>query len=395
MPQVVEVLKYVHEIYEEETLGVALSGDIATVEVRYRELYGNAKKQLEILLVELRALRTAHPNLRAVIEIIERYLIDFDRLAAAQRIVTVDREKVVEKEIERGVLVPSHDIRGELAMSLLVEKLVNEIKSIKKTNPNIKLSLEDDIGFIFFSEIYDNNRSSGAFSSDFSVNLKRFTENAIHKFTKNGGQWTSDHEFMLHSVLSERFAMANVIKQANEEIEKAKALAEVKGQALREKENQFQVMSKTIQGLRDTLSQLISNNASLSTNVQLTQSIDTLGTFYTNYFTIQTEPMRELGEWQGSGNDWNRLLSFIRERTAETEILKGRLIELEKSGISKEYSGVDSQRTIDSLRRENGELSREIDRLKTQLSQAGNSSSGNQRELEIKLKTANSRIQEL
>lgn len=131
-------------------------------------------------------------------------------------------------------------------MSLLVEKLVNEIKVIKKSNPNVKLSLEDDIGFIFFAEIYDS-RAGGAFSSDFAANLKRFTETAISKFTKNGGQWTSDHEFMLHSVLSERFAMANVIKQANEEIEKAKALAEIKGQALREKENQFQVMSKTVQ----------------------------------------------------------------------------------------------------------------------------------------------------
>ena len=36
MPQVVEVLKYVHEIYEEETLGVALTGDVSVAETRYR-----------------------------------------------------------------------------------------------------------------------------------------------------------------------------------------------------------------------------------------------------------------------------------------------------------------------------------------------------------------------
>jgi hypothetical protein len=46
-------------------------------------------------LVELRQLRTSQPNLRGVIDIIERFLIDFDRLAAAQRVVAVDREKVV------------------------------------------------------------------------------------------------------------------------------------------------------------------------------------------------------------------------------------------------------------------------------------------------------------
>lgn len=46
MPQVVEVLKYVHEIYEEDGLGVALTGDLQVAELRYRELYGNSKKQL-------------------------------------------------------------------------------------------------------------------------------------------------------------------------------------------------------------------------------------------------------------------------------------------------------------------------------------------------------------
>jgi hypothetical protein len=60
-------------------------------------LYGNAKKQLEILLVELRQLKSSNPNLRGVIEIIERFLLEFDRLAAAQRVVAVDREKIVEK----------------------------------------------------------------------------------------------------------------------------------------------------------------------------------------------------------------------------------------------------------------------------------------------------------
>ena len=75
MPQVVEVLKYVHEIYEEEALGVGITGDIQVAELRYRELYGNAKKQLEILLVELRKLKSSNPNFRTIIEIIEKFLL--------------------------------------------------------------------------------------------------------------------------------------------------------------------------------------------------------------------------------------------------------------------------------------------------------------------------------
>jgi len=70
-------------------------------------------------------------------------LLELDSLAAAQRIVAVDREKIVEKEVSKGVLVPVNNIRNELAMSLLVEKLILEIKRIKKDNPNIKLSLDE------------------------------------------------------------------------------------------------------------------------------------------------------------------------------------------------------------------------------------------------------------
>jgi hypothetical protein len=36
MPQVVEVLKYVHEISETEGLGVGLTGDVQVQDARYR-----------------------------------------------------------------------------------------------------------------------------------------------------------------------------------------------------------------------------------------------------------------------------------------------------------------------------------------------------------------------
>lgn len=67
MPQVVEVLKYVHEICECDTLGVGLTGDVQVQEAKYKELYVSSKKQLDILLVELRKLRTSQPNLRGTI----------------------------------------------------------------------------------------------------------------------------------------------------------------------------------------------------------------------------------------------------------------------------------------------------------------------------------------
>lgn len=137
-------------------------------------MYGNAKKQLEILLVELRQLKSSNPNLRGIIEIIERFLLEFDRLAAAQRVVAVDRDRVVEKEVTKGVLVPVNNIRNELAMSLLVEKLILELKRVKKENPNIRLSLDDEIALIFFAEVYD--KSNAGLTGDFQANLKKYTE---------------------------------------------------------------------------------------------------------------------------------------------------------------------------------------------------------------------------
>jgi hypothetical protein len=83
------------------------------------------RKQIEVVITEVNKLRNSHPHLSGVIELLERYIRDFDRLAAAQRIVPVDR--VVEKEKLKPILVPTRDsasIRDELAQSLLIEKLV-------------------------------------------------------------------------------------------------------------------------------------------------------------------------------------------------------------------------------------------------------------------------------
>ena len=57
MPQVVEVLKYVHEIVEEESLGVAVGADVSVQEAKYKELYANIRVYFEQVLVELRRLK--------------------------------------------------------------------------------------------------------------------------------------------------------------------------------------------------------------------------------------------------------------------------------------------------------------------------------------------------
>ena len=80
MPQVVEVLKYVHEIVEEETLGVAIGVDINVSEIRYKELYGQIRIHFETVLAELRKLKVNTPGLKIQIEIIETFLVELDKL---------------------------------------------------------------------------------------------------------------------------------------------------------------------------------------------------------------------------------------------------------------------------------------------------------------------------
>lgn len=127
MPQVVEVLKYVHEIVEEETLGVAVGADINVSEVKYKELYAQIRIHFETVLAELRKLKVQTPALKIQIEVIENFLIELDKIIQYPRFYQVEKEKIVEKEVNKAVLVPTKDsesIRSELSLSLLVEKLI-------------------------------------------------------------------------------------------------------------------------------------------------------------------------------------------------------------------------------------------------------------------------------
>jgi hypothetical protein len=70
MPQIVEVLKYVHEVVEEESLGVAVGVDFATHEQRYKLLTRDIKSNLDVLLLEIRKMKTTSPALKIQIETI-------------------------------------------------------------------------------------------------------------------------------------------------------------------------------------------------------------------------------------------------------------------------------------------------------------------------------------
>lgn len=120
--------------------------------------------------------------------------------------------------------LPTQDersIKMELTLSLLVEKLIIELKRLKKDSPNLNLQLEDDVKLIFFTEL---DQGSNLVSGDFNGKLKSFADTVYRKF-ESLGSWSIDHQMMLNSFLQERFLMANLVKNANLEIEKAKTIS--------------------------------------------------------------------------------------------------------------------------------------------------------------------------
>lgn len=146
------------------------------------------------MLVELRKLKSTQPNISGIIELLERYIVDFDKMASVQRIVPVDREKIIEKEVTRSVLVPTKDsesIRNELAHGLLIEKLITELKRVKKENNSVNLKLDNDIGLFFFSEFY--NEPGSKVGGNFQDSLSKYTSESIAKLRSLGGSWTTDH----------------------------------------------------------------------------------------------------------------------------------------------------------------------------------------------------------
>ncbi len=95
MPQIVEVLKYVHEVTEKEELGVAVGLDVATYEQRLKILSKDIKVNFDLLLAELRKLKQANPGLRIQIELIEKFLAQFEEFILYPKIFQIPKETIV------------------------------------------------------------------------------------------------------------------------------------------------------------------------------------------------------------------------------------------------------------------------------------------------------------
>lgn len=253
MPQILEVLKNVHHISEDISLaglGVLLGTSVEVHTQDYVKLCEGLRGGLEGLLASLKALKT--PESKALIELIQSLLPMVINLIKFPTIVQVPKEveKIVEKE--KIVMVPTRDqesINMSLATSVLVEKLITELKRLRGV-PGVKLELDREVQDIFFAELKP--------IENMDDRLKQFMTIVLQKFHALGS-WSDDHSFMLNSFLQERFLMAGIIKESNEKLEGLRS-------ALEKSESEQIEMSEAIArlnihnlSLRKNLEDLLSN----------------------------------------------------------------------------------------------------------------------------------------
>ena len=250
--------------------------------------------------------------------------------------------------------------------------------------------MDSDVGLVFFPELFDKQNVS---AGSFEASLIDYTLKATEKLQKLGGGLSADHEVIVSTVLADRFVYANLVRQANTEIEKTKGISEGRATTLREREDQLQQANKLLGDTQRALRDLLANNSAYSGNATLSRLAENINTYLVSGLGANyNEPLRIISEFVGSGNDWDRLASHLREREAELVLYKQRIVDIEKSNLKVEFSGVDTERTLITLKTENANLVKEIDRLRSSASLVSNSA-GREKELELKLRTANARIQ--
>jgi hypothetical protein len=104
----------------------------------------------------------------------------------------------------------------ELSMSVLVEKLIGELKRIKQ-RVGVNFELDEDIRLIFFNEL----ESSVPLEGELLKKLQTYSSHVNRQF-QSLGTWTTDQQLMLKSFLQERFLMAEMIQNTDAEMESIK-----------------------------------------------------------------------------------------------------------------------------------------------------------------------------
>jgi len=154
--------------------------------------------------------------------------------------------------------------------------------------------------------------------ADLSGKLKSFSD-SIHRKFESLGSWSMDHQLMLNSFLQERFLMANLVKSANNEIEKSRGLQARNTEYLRKLEADTEAYKGYFAKIRSS----ISGKAGL----EIDSIVDNIFREIENYNRGQVETISYLGDLQITDM---RIQSLIRQKDAELDRLRDELFALNK-----------------------------------------------------------------
>jgi hypothetical protein len=95
MPQIVEVLKYVNQIIDNDELNINV--DVSVEAAEYKRIGEDLEKGFSDFLTELNKIKSLQPSSAQRISMIEQYLSKFRRFIKYPKIHEIIRETVVEK----------------------------------------------------------------------------------------------------------------------------------------------------------------------------------------------------------------------------------------------------------------------------------------------------------
>lgn len=198
MPQIVEVLKYVHEIAEEDNINVLCDLDVEVTQ--YKEMSVALEREMPTFLEELRKLKSSGQS-SGRIDFIERYISEFRRYLAHPKLFEKIKEIKSEpqKEIVRVSAKTAQQSKEELSRAILIEQLLAALRKIGVENRNINLNnyLDPEVMDMFS---VDFSGSVSKVGSNVNNSLRKFQSSVESKFSRLDG-WGSDHNVMLKSFI--------------------------------------------------------------------------------------------------------------------------------------------------------------------------------------------------
>jgi hypothetical protein len=185
---------------------------------------------------------------------------------------------------------------------------------------------------IFFSEAFNN----GPLSEELNAQLRSYKESQYNKLSSLGKSWTGDHEVIVNTILEERFAMANMVKHANLEIEKAKTVADQRLEAYRTLKQTTTLLQSKFENFErefGIVSKNLSANPSVAGELQrLFLNLDDLrSVLQVDVRSLHfEEPTYVLGDIHGSEEGFLRLQSAFRSLEQENNLLRERYVRWQK-----------------------------------------------------------------